>query len=74
MLFFIRARLGILNQQSKLFKKLFQLDLFENETNQEAFSYFINNNLQRIIPKQIPLNALGSQTFLFKISNELFLW
>ena len=43
----------------KMFKKLFRLNLFENEPNQRAFSYFIDNDLQRIIPKQIPLNELG---------------
>jgi hypothetical protein len=51
--------MGILNQQTKMFKKLFQLDLFENEPNQQTFSQFIHNDLQRIIPKQIPLHLLG---------------
>ncbi|CAF5125374.1 unnamed protein product, partial [Rotaria sp. Silwood1] len=52
------ARMGILNQQLKMFKKLFQLDLFENEPNQQAFSLFIDDDVQRIIPKHIPLNDL----------------
>jgi len=61
--------MGILNQQTKMFKKLFQLDLFESESNQQAFSLFINDDLQRIIPKQIPLNTLG---FLEFSINEIF--
>lgn len=46
--------MGILNNQSKILKKLYQLDL-----NQQTFSQFIHNDLQRFIPKKIPLNSLG---------------
>ncbi|CAF3379440.1 unnamed protein product [Rotaria socialis] len=53
------ARMGILNQQSRMFKKLFQLDLFQHEPSQQAFSQFIDEDLQHIIPKPIPLNNLG---------------
>jgi hypothetical protein len=55
--------MGILNQQTKMLKKLFQLDLFEHQPNQQVFAQFIQDDLQRIIPKQIPLNSLG----LFRI-------
>ncbi|CAF4566633.1 unnamed protein product, partial [Rotaria sp. Silwood2] len=53
------ARMGKLNQQLKMLKKLFQLDLFQNEPNQQVFAQFIDDDVQRIIPKQIPLNDLG---------------
>lgn len=43
----------------KLFKKLLQLDLFGNEPNLNDFAHFVEADLQRIIPKSIPLNDLG---------------
>ncbi|CAF3674106.1 unnamed protein product [Adineta steineri] len=61
------ARMGILNQQSKMFKKLYQLDLFEHEPNQSAFLSFIHNDLQRIIPKRIPLNTLGIKEIIHQL-------
>ncbi|CAF0821315.1 unnamed protein product [Rotaria sp. Silwood1] len=61
------ARMGILNQQLKMFKKLFQLDLFENEPNQQAFSLFIDDDVQRIIPKHIPLNDLGIKEIIHQL-------
>lgn len=51
--------MGILNQQSRMLKKLFQLDLFEKEPSQHDFLQFIEDDLQRIVPKIIPLNHLG---------------
>jgi hypothetical protein len=59
--------MGILNHQAKMLKKLFQLDLFESEPNQQAFSQFIDNDLQRIIPKQIPINALGLKEIIHQL-------
>ncbi|CAF1606650.1 unnamed protein product, partial [Adineta ricciae] len=53
------AQLGVLNQPSKILIRLCQLDLFENEPNSDAFSNFICNDLQRCVPKKIPLNTLG---------------
>ncbi|CAF0798896.1 unnamed protein product [Rotaria sordida] len=61
------ARMGILNQQLKMFKKLFQLDLFENEPNQQTFSQFIDDDIQRIIPKQIPFNDLGIKEIIHQL-------
>jgi len=61
------ASMGILNQQTKIFKKLYQLNLFENEPNQQDFSQFIHKDLQRIIPKQIPLNLLGIKEILHQL-------
>ena len=59
--------MGILNQQTKMFKKLFQLDLFENEPNQQIFSHFLHEELQRIIPKQMPLNSLGMKEIVHQL-------
>ncbi|CAF4772321.1 unnamed protein product, partial [Rotaria sp. Silwood2] len=61
------ARMGKLNQQLKMLKKLFQLDLFQNEPNQQVFAQFIDDDLQRINPKQIPLNDLGCSISNFSI-------
>ncbi|CAF4591519.1 unnamed protein product, partial [Rotaria sp. Silwood2] len=61
------ARMGKLNQQLKMLKKLFQLDLFQNEPNQQVFAQFIDDDVQRIIPKQIPLNDLGCSISNFSI-------
>ena len=51
--------MGVLHQQSKMFKKLSQLDLFERELDRRLFAQFIHEDLERIIPKPIPINSLG---------------
>ena len=67
----VRARMGILNEQTKMLKKLLQLGLFEFAPNPQAFSQFLRDDLQRIIPKSIPINALGFQEIIHQLQMNI---
>ena len=57
---FNRSRLGVLSHPTKLCKKLVQLDVFEHEDQyRTTFARFVDDDLQRFIPRRIPLNDLG---------------
>ena len=66
--------MGVLPQQTKMLKKLAQLDLFESEPNERTFAQFVHEELERILPKPIPINSLGLFIYSGLSREEILVW